>query len=122
MRIGRAVVGPGTRLEGPVQSQVRVVAEHRGLLRVEREAVDSLNRLSTVGVFTLVDGQAVDSGEEVAGAKVTPVAVPGSLIRDAERIAAAAAPALRVEPFRPLRALVLVPAPPDPTPPAPFSP
>jgi len=84
------------------------VAEHRGLLRVEREAVDSLNRLSTVGVFTLVDGQAVDSGEEVAGAKVTPVAVPGSLIRDAERIAAAAAPVLRVEPFRPLRTLVVV--------------
>src|SRR5262249_35666482 len=109
LRLGGAVVGPGTRLEGPVQSQVRLVAEHRGLLRVEREAVDSLNRLSTVGVFTLVDGQAVDSGEEVAGAKVTPVAVPGSLIRVAGRVAAAAAPVLRVEPLRPLPPLGVVP-------------
>ena len=108
LRLGAAVVGPGTRLEGPVQSQVRLVAEYRGLLRVEREAVDGLNRLSTVGVFTLVDGQAVESGEEVAGAKVTPVAVAGSLIRDAERIAAAASPVLRVEPFRALRTLVVV--------------
>ncbi|HKF16017.1 MAG TPA: hypothetical protein VKF14_02290 [Candidatus Dormibacteraeota bacterium] len=107
-RLGAAVVGPGTRLEGPVQSQVRVVAERRGLLRVERGAVDSLNRLSAVGVFTLVDGQAVESGEEVAGAKVTPVAVAGSLIRDAERIATAAGPVLRVEPFRPLRTVVVV--------------
>lgn len=107
-RLGVAVVGPGTRLEGPLQSQVRLVAEYRGLLRVKREAVDGLNRLSTVGVFTLVDGQAVESGEEVAGAKVTPVAVAGSLIRDAERIGAAASPVLRVEPFRALRTLVVV--------------
>src|SRR5215470_14699323 len=36
-RIGAAVAGPGTHLEGPTQSQVRVVAERRGLLRVDRE-------------------------------------------------------------------------------------
>ena len=57
-RLGRAIAGPGTRLEGPVQSQVRLVAEGRGLVRVEREAVEALNQLPAVGVFTLVDGQA----------------------------------------------------------------
>lgn len=107
-RLGAAVAGPGTRLEGPAQSQVRLVAEHRGLLRVSREAVNGLNRLPAVGVFTLVDGQAVEAGEEVAGAKVTPVAVPGALIREAEQLARAAAPVLRVERFRPLRTLVVV--------------
>src|SRR5215467_2438632 len=54
-RLGAAIAGPGTRLEGPVQSQVRLVAEHRGLVRVERAAVDALNRLPAIGVFTLVD-------------------------------------------------------------------
>jgi hypothetical protein len=107
-RLGAAVAGPGTRVEGPVQSQVRVVAERRGLLRVEREAVDRLNHLPTVGVFTLVDGQAVEAGEEVAGAKVTPVAVPRLLVQEAERVAATAGPILRVEAFRPLRTLVVV--------------
>ena len=107
-RIGAAVTGPGTRLEGPVQSQVRLVSEYRGLLRVAREAVDALNRLPAVGVFTLVDGQAVDAGEEVAGAKVTPVAVAGSLIKEAEAVAAVAAPVLRVERFRTLRTLIVV--------------
>jgi hypothetical protein len=107
-RLGAAVAGPGVRLEGPVQSQVRLVAERRGLLRVEREAVDRLNHLPAVGVFTLVDGQAVDVGEEVAGAKVTPVAVAGFLVREAELVASAARPVLRVVPFRPLRTLVVV--------------
>lgn len=107
-RLGAAVSGPGTRVEGPVQSQVRVIAERRGLLRVDRDAVDRLNHLPAVGVFTLVDGQAVEAGDEVAGAKVTPVAVPGFLVREAELVAATARPVLRVDPFRRLRTLVVV--------------
>ena len=107
-RLGRAIAGPGTRLEGPVQSQVRLVAEGRGLVRVEREAVEALNQLPAVGVFTLVDGQAVNAGEEVAGAKVTPVAIAGSVLEEAERMAAQAAPVLRLDVFRPLRTLVVV--------------
>ena len=107
-RLGAAVAGPGTRLEGPVQSQVRLVALARGLARVDRDAVDRLNQLPAVGVFTLVDGQAVEAGEEVAGAKVTPVAIPGGVLEQAERMAAAAAPVVRVDAFRPLRTLVVV--------------
>src|SRR5207237_10286529 len=97
LRLGAAIAGPGTRVEGPAQSQVRVVAVPRGLVRVDREAVEGLNQLPAVGVFTLVDGQAVESGEEVAGAKVTPVAIPGSVLEEAERLAAAAAPVLRLD-------------------------
>jgi hypothetical protein len=107
-RLGAAVTGPGTRLEEPVQSQVRLVADRRGLLRVDSDAVDRLNHLPALGIFTLVDGQAVDQGEEVAGAKVTPVAVPGFLLREAELVAGAASPVLRVDAFRPLRTLVVV--------------
>jgi hypothetical protein len=107
-RLGLAVAGRGVRVEGPNQSQVRLVAEHRGLTRVDPIAVDRLNHLPAMGIFTLVDGQAVDAGEEVAGAKVTPVAVPGMLIREAERMAATARPVVRVDPFLPLPTLIVV--------------
>jgi hypothetical protein len=108
VRLGAAIAGPGTRVDPPVQSQVRVVALARGLVRVEREAVEALNQLPAVGVFTLVDGQAVESGEEVAGAKVTPVAIPGSVLAEAERLAAESVPVVRLDAFRPLRTLVVV--------------
>jgi hypothetical protein len=107
-RMGRAVAGPGVRVEDPSQSQVRLMAERRGLVRVDRAAVDRLNYLPAVGVFTVVDGQAVETGEQVAGAKVTPVAVPGMLVREAERVAATARPVVRVDAFLPLRTLVVV--------------
>jgi hypothetical protein len=107
-RLGAAIAGPGTRVEGPVQSQVRLLALRRGLVRVDREGVEALNQLPAVGVFTLVDGQAVNAGEEVAGAKVTPVAIAGSVLDQAERLAAEREPIVRLDRFRPLRTLVVV--------------
>lgn len=90
-----------------MQSQTRLVAGHRGLLRVCGDLVDAINALGSISVFTLMDGQAVAEGEEVAGCKVTPVAVPGALIEDAERIAHEQGPVIELLPFRPLRTFVV---------------
>ena len=54
----------------PVQSQARLLARRRGLVRVRSEVVDAINALGSVSVFTLMDGQAVGDGEEVAGCKL----------------------------------------------------
>lgn len=107
-RLGDAIAGAGTSRGEPEQSQIRLTATRRGLARISRDAVDRLNLLPAVGIFTLFDGQAVDQGEEVAGAKVTPVAVPATLVEHAERIARELAPVVRVDPFRRLRTKVLV--------------
>src|SRR3979409_2691838 len=61
-----AKLGP-LRVEGPSQSQYRLVATKRGLLRVNAELVGKINALSGVALFTLFDGQAVEAGEEGAG-------------------------------------------------------
>jgi len=79
----------------------------RGLVRVRAELVDAINALGYVSLFTLMDGQAVAEGEEVAGCKVTPVAVPGHLIDEAERIAREQGPIIELLPFRPLRTFVV---------------
>jgi hypothetical protein len=91
----------------PVQSQARLIASRRGLVRVRADLVDAINALGYVSVFTLMDGQAVAEGEEVAGCKVTPVAVPGRLIQEAERIARDQGPIIELLPFRPLRTFVV---------------
>src|SRR3981189_703237 len=70
-----AKLGP-LRVEGPSQSQYRLVATRRGLLRVNAELVGKINALSGIALFTLFDGQAVEAGEEGAGCKVTPGAGP----------------------------------------------
>lgn len=107
VRLGRVLAGPGVEVQAPVQSQVRLVAAQRGLARVDRELVERLNGVPQVGVFTVVDGQAVEAGEEVAGAKVTPVAVPAAVLEVAVELAAEREPAVAVVGFRPLRTLVV---------------
>jgi hypothetical protein len=106
-RLATALAGPGLEARPPVQSQARLVARHRGLVRVRGEAVDAINSLGSISVFTLMDGQAVGEGEEVAGCKVTPVAVPGELIEQAEQVCRDRRPVLEVLPFRPLKTFVV---------------
>jgi molybdenum cofactor cytidylyltransferase len=106
-RLASALASPGLEAKAPVQSQARLVAGHRGLVRVRGDLVDSINALGQISVFTLMDGQAVDAGEEVAGCKVTPVAVPGRLIEEAERICRESGPVIELLGFRPLKTFVV---------------
>ena len=107
LRLATALAGPGLVAQTPVQSQTRLTATHRGLVRVRIELVDAINALGYISVFTLMDGQAVAEGEEVAGCKVTPVAVPGNLIATAEQMCRDKGPVVELLPFRPLRTFVV---------------
>src|SRR6202171_6748491 len=106
-RLAAALLSPGLEVQGPVQSQARLIAQHRGLIRVRADLVDAINALGYISVFTLMDGQAVAEGEEVAGCKVTPVAVPGSLIEAAEKLSHDKGPVVELVAFRPLKTFVV---------------
>jgi hypothetical protein len=106
-RLAAALSGPGLVAQPPVQSQARLVAGHRGLVRVRADLVDAINTLGYISVFTLMDGQAVAEGEEVAGCKVTPVAVPGHLVAAAEEMCREKGPVVELLTFRPLKTFVV---------------
>ncbi|TMF79358.1 MAG: hypothetical protein E6I12_02760 [Chloroflexi bacterium] len=106
-RLSAALCGPGLDARPPVQSQARIMASQRGLVRVRGEVVDAINSLGYISVFTLMDGQAVAEGEEVAGCKVTPVAIPGELIERAEQLCRDHGPVVELVRFRPLKTFVV---------------
>src|SRR5690606_18436800 len=86
--LAEAIAGIGIDVRRPIQSRVNLNAAHKGLLRVDREAVIALNRLPGVSVFTVVDGIAVLPGKNVAGAKIAPVSIPRPVLDEALAIAA----------------------------------
>ncbi len=106
-RLAVAVAGPGARAEEPSQGQSRVRAATRGLLRVRVEAVDGVNRLHPLLLFTAGDGSVVDEGDDVAGTKSAALATGERLVAEAERIAATA-PVIRVAPFAKRHVAVIV--------------
>ena len=99
MRLAHAICGQGTRLSGPVESQTHLRAAYRGLVQVKPDTLEAMNRLPDVSVFTVYDGQPVDEGKAVAATKVTPLAISGDVLRQAEEIAAGATPIVQVHSF-----------------------
>jgi hypothetical protein len=89
VRLAAAVAGEGVRAGRPVESQVRLSAEHRGLLRVDAAALDAMNAIPDVTVFALPDGIPIDAGRAVAGVKITPLGVAEAVLAGAERQAGA---------------------------------
>ena len=106
-RLAAALSGPGLEARPPVQSQARLIATRRGLVRVRGDLIDAINELGGVSVFTVMDGQAVAEGEEVAGCKITPVAVPGRVLDEAEAIIRDRGPVIELLNFMPLRTFVV---------------
>lgn len=100
-RLAAAVAGRGIVTRDPVQSRVNLVAAHKGLLRVDGPAVIALNRLPGIAVFTLPDRLPVLPGKIVCGAKITPVAIDGTTLAEAEALARRQ-PVVQVKPFLPL--------------------
>ena len=105
-RLAAAAAGPGVAIRGPSFSRYNLIANTKGLLRVDADALLRLNRLPGVAIFTLEDRIPVVPGKIVTGVKVTPVAVADATLREAEAIAAEG-PVVRVAPFQPLRVGVI---------------
>lgn len=112
LRLARAVAGPGAVAGEPHESRVDLIASHDGVLRVQVAALDRVNRIDGLAVFTITDGRVVSVGELVASVKTGPHVVPEAAIERAERVAGQAAARGRqivsVLPLRPARIAALV--------------
>jgi hypothetical protein len=111
LRIAGAVAGAHVEVHRPVESQVRLSARARGLLRVDADALLAVNSLDGVTVFALPDGIPVDAGKTLAGVKITPLAIGGALLQQAESAAVSRTldgPLMTVRPFVPLRVAAVV--------------
>lgn len=101
-RLAALVAGDGLFARKPVQSRVNIVAERKGLTRIDPEAIFVLNTMGGIGIFTVPDRLPVLPGKIIAGAKVATVAVPESILQEAaEYVASRPHPVLSVKPFLP---------------------
>ncbi len=100
-RLSAAAAGPGVEVKGYAGGQWTLAAARRGLLRARMDALEAVNALPGMSVFTLYDLQPVEAGETVAKAKITPLAMPEALMKQAEERAWAAGGLLTVKAFAP---------------------
>jgi hypothetical protein len=110
LRLATAVAGgdPGLSLRGPVQSRVDLLAAAPGVVAIRPAALERVNRLDPLEVFTVFDGQVVAVGDLVASVKIGPHLVREATLAAGEAVARRGGPLVRVRPFRPARLAVLV--------------
>jgi molybdenum cofactor cytidylyltransferase len=99
--IAAAVAGPGVRVNGAFTGRANLFAEQAGVLVVDREATNRLNRVDPAITFaTLAAFAPVIPGQMIATVKIIPFAVSAPARDAAVAIAARARPLVRVAPYR----------------------
>jgi molybdenum cofactor cytidylyltransferase len=99
--IAAAVAGEGVRVDRAFTGRANLFAESAGVLVVDRAAIDRLNRVDPSITFaTLAEFAPVVAGKMIATVKIIPFAVAGSARDRAVAEASAAAPLVRVAPYR----------------------
>jgi len=97
--IAKAVAGDGVHVDRAFTGRANLFAQVAGVLVVDKEAIDSLNRIDEAITFaTLPAYKPVVAGEMIATVKIIPFAV-AKAARDAA-LAGLAKPLLRVAPYR----------------------
>lgn len=107
-RLARAVSGEGVEDWASPHGKHTLRAMHKGLLKIDVDALHRLNLLPGVAVYTLFTDQVVAKGEAVAHVQITPLAVPDETVAEGERIAGADGGLIRVLSFSPRRIAVLI--------------
>lgn len=108
-RLARAVAGADVVVRESSGGQWTLAAAQRGLLRVDVPALDAVNALEGISVYTLFDGQVVDAGEPLARAKVTPLVIAEPMVAEAEARCRRAGGLVSVRRFAPLPVAAVAP-------------
>lgn len=102
IRLAAHAAGPGLVYGQPNQGKVNIRAAVDGLLKVQVEQLDQLNRLPDMAMATLHNNRAVSKGTIVAGTRIIPLTVPAPALAAAEAVCGQLGPLLTVKPFQPL--------------------
>lgn len=99
--IAAAVAGEGVRLDRAFTGRANLFAENAGILVVDKDAIDRLNKVDESITFaTLAAHKPVVAGEMIGTVKIIPFAVARRQRDAALAVAHEAAPLIRVAPYR----------------------
>ena len=108
LRLAAAVAGPGLVVRGPSESRIDLVAAAAGAVRVRVGLLERVNRIDGLGVFSVIDGQLVESGALVASVKTGPHLVREEALARAEALASRAHGIVAVSAYRQFRVAAVV--------------
>lgn len=99
--VAATVAGDGVRVDPAFTGRANLFAEHAGVLIVDRDGINRLNRIDpAITLATLPAYAPVVPGKMIATVKIIPFTVASAARDEAVAIASQAAPLVRVAPYR----------------------
>ena len=109
-RLASTIAGTGVQVGKARFGQVTLVSSTRGLLRVNRDQLNQVNRLEGVLVMTGLPGCATDADANVAVVKCAPLFLPWQTLHAVEVLRDRDGPVVEVPGFCPRRIAFVAPA------------
>lgn len=86
IRIGQAIIGKGVYLTGPSEGKVSIKAENRGLLKINKSLLETVNEIDLVILSTLHENIIVEKDQTVAGTRIIPLVIEKEKIEKVENL------------------------------------
>lgn len=86
-RIARAIAGSGLTLSEPYEGKVSLKTKHKGLAKINEQAIHACNELDSISVATILGNQVVDENKSIAVARITPLIINEQAIERLEQLA-----------------------------------
>lgn len=100
LRIAKAIAGPGLETEGPEEGKIIFKSKLKGILNINLDGLNRINRIPDVIVSTLHKNMPIDVGETVAATRAIPLIIKEKYIKKVEEVAKKFFPILRILPYR----------------------
>lgn len=101
-RLAMAAAGAGVAVRPSSGGAWPLESMHRGILEVRQGALEEVNLVEGLCIYTLYDGQVVERGELVARAKIVPFAIEEATLARGEASARAVRGVVAVRAFSPM--------------------
>lgn len=103
LKIAQAAAGPGIKLTSPSEGRVNLIAESKGLLKINVEALHRINSIEDIVFSTIHTGQQVRAHQAVAGTRIIPLVTQAEKVTAVEQICREHFPLMTIQPFKSLK-------------------
>ncbi|MDT3699809.1 MAG: molybdopterin-binding protein [Thermincola sp.] len=103
LRLAQAAVKNGVEVSEAREGKVNLIAQLEGLLKINVFNLTRINGIGDVSIATLHTNRVVNAGTVVTSARVIPLVIEESKIKEAEEICANSGGLVEVIPIRPLK-------------------
>lgn len=102
-RISRAISDDSLEFSEPKEGRVNIIAKARGLLKINVDALLSVNRMDSIIVATLKNNFPCKQGEIIAGTRIVPLTIPARDIEALETLIRKTGTILYIKSFQSLK-------------------